>query len=66
MPYLSHRASQFSRDLLERTGITDRDKNARLSVVKIIKYCRFRAFLAPFKRRELRRLIGSAFSGSIY
>ncbi len=48
------RASQFSRDLLERTGIPDRDKNARLNTVKLIKYSRFRAFLAPFKRRELR------------
>jgi hypothetical protein len=42
------RASQFSRYLLEKTGIPDRDKNARLNPVKIIKYIRFRAFLAPF------------------
>jgi hypothetical protein len=50
----SLRASQFYRYLLERTGIPDRDKNARLNTVKLIKYSRFRAFLAPFKRRELR------------
>ncbi len=42
------RASQFSRYLLERTGIPDRDKNARLNTIKLIKYSRFRAFLAPF------------------
>ncbi len=42
------RASQFSRYLLERTGIPDRDKNARLNTVKLIKYSRFRAFLALF------------------
>jgi hypothetical protein len=51
---MSFRASQFSRYLLERTGIPDRDKNARLNPVKLIKYSRFRAFLAPFKKRELR------------
>ncbi len=51
---LSIRASLFSRYLLEKTGIPDRDKNARLNPVKLIKYSRFRAFLALFKRRELR------------
>ncbi len=49
-----HRASQFSRYLLERTGIPDRDKNARLNPVKLIKYSMDRAFLALFKRSELR------------
>ena len=43
-----NRALQFSRYLLEKTGIPDRDKNARLNPVKLIKYSRFRAFLAPF------------------
>jgi hypothetical protein len=43
-----YRASQFSRYLLERNGIPDRDKNARLNTDKLIKYSRFRAFLAPF------------------
>ncbi len=42
------RASQLYRYLLERTGIPDRDKNARLNPVKLIKYIRFRAFLALF------------------
>jgi hypothetical protein len=42
------KASQFSRYLLERTGIPDRDKNARLNTDKLIKYSRFRAFLASF------------------
>jgi hypothetical protein len=45
---LCDRASQFSRYLLERIGIPDRDKNARLNPIKLIKYSRFRAFLAPF------------------
>ena len=42
------RVSQFSRYLLERAGIPDSDKNARLNPVKLIKYSKFRAFLAPF------------------
>ena len=48
------RALQFSRYLLERGGISDKDKNARPGVVKLIKDSRFRAFLALFKKRELR------------
>jgi hypothetical protein len=36
-PYFLSRASQFSRYLLEKTGIPDRDKNARLNTVKFIK-----------------------------
>ncbi len=43
-----YRASQFSRYLLERTRIPARDRNARLNIDKLIKYSRFRAFLAPF------------------
>jgi hypothetical protein len=52
------RASQFSRYLLEGNGIPERDKNARLGVDKLIKYSTFRAFLAPFMKRELRSLGG--------
>ena len=58
------RASQFSRYLLEKTGIPDRDKNARLNPVKFIKYSRFRAFLAPFKKRELRSPSGGEWRGA--
>ena len=54
MPWWKFRALQFSRYLLERTGSPDRDKNARPSIVKLSKNYSFRAFLAPFKRRELR------------
>jgi hypothetical protein len=48
------RASQFSRYLLERAGISDKDKNARPDVAQLIKYSTSRAFLASFKKRELR------------
>jgi hypothetical protein len=43
-------------------GIPDRDKNARLSVDRLIKYGTFRSFLAPFKERELRRPVVLTFS----
>ncbi len=41
------RISQLSSYLLEKAGIPDRDKNVRLNTDKLIKYSRFRAFLAP-------------------
>jgi predicted dinucleotide-utilizing enzyme len=36
-------------------GGLDRDKNARPGIIKLIKVNTFRAFLAAFKRRALRR-----------
>jgi hypothetical protein len=50
-----YRASQFSRYLLGTVGDLDRDKNARPGVIKLIKDNTLLAFLAPFKRGELRR-----------
>jgi hypothetical protein len=51
-------ASQFSRYLPGTVGDLDRDKNARPGITKLIKKT-FRAFLAPFERRELRRRFAS-------
>jgi hypothetical protein len=53
--YSIGRASQFSRYLPGAVGSLDGDKNARAGVIKFIKNNAFRAFLAPFKRRELQR-----------
>jgi hypothetical protein len=52
MAELGSSASQFSRYLLKRAGISDKDTNARPGVVKLIEYTTFRAFLASFKKRE--------------
>ncbi len=46
-------------------GIPERDKNARPAIDQLIKYSRYRAFLAPFKERELRSL-GHRNSPAIY
>jgi hypothetical protein len=43
-------------------GIPDRDKNARPAIDQLIKYSRYRAFLAPFKERELRSPVVLTFS----
>jgi hypothetical protein len=52
MAELGSSASQFSRYLLKRAGISDKDTNARPGIDKLVKYSTFRAFLAPFKERE--------------
>jgi hypothetical protein len=52
--------SLLSRYLLEKAGISDRDKNALPSVVKLIKSYTFRGFLAQSKIRELRCPTNSA------
>jgi hypothetical protein len=52
------RTSQFSRYPLGDVGTVgslDGEKNARPGVIKLIKNNTFLAFLAPFKRRGLRR-----------
>ncbi len=53
---LRSRASQFSRYLLEKTGIPDRDKNARLNPVKLIKYSKFRGFWPHFREENCEAL----------
>ncbi len=62
--FLRCSASQFSRYVLEGTGILARDENARLNTVKIIKYSSFRAFLARFREDNCEALFKAFLTGA--